>query len=268
MKKFYPVTPELTEKLRQGKLTAAEWRIWSYLISVDPWGSQYKNVDTLTVMAICEVSKATYYRAIAKFDELGLFDFQDKGFSIKNRYGVASLRDETDTSLDSKNESQNCEKSLKNETTFSKMRRLSQICDNESPEPSPSLDSTTPKINKINKINKREREANFLKFLESTPGFRDFCIRKSQELPDRPVLIESWMIANFEELKGLWLKQQNSGVDQNSAAVEQPQKFPRVEEAIAAGELRQDSLYRDAVFDNLGNWWKKADWEARHEPAI
>ena len=71
MKNFYPVTPELAETLRQGKLTAAEWRIWSYLISVDPWGNQYKNVDTLTVMSTCEVSKATYYRAIAKFVKIG-----------------------------------------------------------------------------------------------------------------------------------------------------------------------------------------------------
>lgn len=41
MKNFYPVTPELAETLRQGKLTAAEWRIWSYLIGVDPWEKQF-----------------------------------------------------------------------------------------------------------------------------------------------------------------------------------------------------------------------------------
>ena len=63
---FYPITPEVSRKLRQGKLTAAEWRIWSYLIEIDPWGDIYKDIDTLTVMAECDVSKATFYRAIAK----------------------------------------------------------------------------------------------------------------------------------------------------------------------------------------------------------
>lgn len=31
---FYPVTPEVSRKLRAAKLTAAEWRIWSYLIAI------------------------------------------------------------------------------------------------------------------------------------------------------------------------------------------------------------------------------------------
>jgi hypothetical protein len=142
-----------------------------------------------------------------------------------------------------------------------------------SPKPSPSKASTTLQINKTNKIiQKREREANFLKFLASTPRFRDFCIRKSQELPDRPVLIESWICSNFEELKGLWERSQDSGVDQSSAArqgslsapqlpEDSAQKSLRVDEAIAGGELRQDPLFPDAVFDKLGNWWKKEDWE-------
>ena len=69
---FYPITPEVSRKLRQGKLTAAEWRIWSYLIEIDPWGDIYKDIDTLTVMAECDVSKATFYRAIAKLDKAGL----------------------------------------------------------------------------------------------------------------------------------------------------------------------------------------------------
>ncbi len=66
---FYPVTPEVSKKLRQGKLTAAEWTIWSYLIEVDPWGDVYKDIDTLTVMTECDVSKATYYKSIAKLDK-------------------------------------------------------------------------------------------------------------------------------------------------------------------------------------------------------
>ncbi len=70
MKNFYPVTPEVSRILRAAKLTAAEWRIWSYLIEIEPWGDAYQDVSTLTVLQNCDVSKATYYRAIAKFQEL------------------------------------------------------------------------------------------------------------------------------------------------------------------------------------------------------
>ncbi|MEG4065618.1 hypothetical protein [Microcoleus sp. SVA1_A1] len=267
MKQFYPVTPELTETLRQGKLTAAEWRIWSYLITIDPWGNQYKDVETLTVMSVCEVSKATYYRAIAKFDELELFDFQDKGFSIKNRYGATSLKNETPESLDGENQSQICETSLKNETRSSEMRQDPQICENRSPEPAPSNSSKPSKIIKIIKTNKKEREGEILKFLESTPSFRDFCLRKAQGLPSVPVLLDSWIVANFDELEGLWAKSQTSSGVQNSArpavvVVEAAiNKYPQVQERIDRGELKQDPIFPEGVYDEQGGWWKKADLE-------
>ena len=69
---FYPLTPEVSKKLLEAKLTAAEWRIWIYLVGIDPWGDIYKDIDTLTVMTECDVSKATFYRAIAKLDKAGL----------------------------------------------------------------------------------------------------------------------------------------------------------------------------------------------------
>ncbi|MEA5619024.1 hypothetical protein VB711_14410 [Cronbergia sp. UHCC 0137] len=57
-----------------------------------------QDIDTLVVMTECKVSKATFYRAIAKFQELELFDFQDQGISIRNLNGVFSLRNETTVS--------------------------------------------------------------------------------------------------------------------------------------------------------------------------
>lgn len=69
---FYPLTWDITAKLRKGKLTAAEWRIWSYLVEMHPWGDVYQKIETLEIMQKCSVSKATFYRAIAKFQELGV----------------------------------------------------------------------------------------------------------------------------------------------------------------------------------------------------
>lgn len=140
---FYPLTPEVSKKLLEAKLTAAEWRIWIYLVGIDPWGDIYKDIDTLTVMTECDVSKATFYRAIGKFQELGLFDIQDKGISIRNLAGVSSLKNETAVS-EMRQDSQNCETRLKNETKKSKVRQNSQDCEKQSPEPLPDKPSEAP----------------------------------------------------------------------------------------------------------------------------
>ena len=133
--KFYPLSPSYTQKLREAKLTAKEWAVWSYLISVDPWGDKYQDLNPLTVMAECDCSKSTFYRAIAKLQDLKLFDFQDKGFCFKNEMGAERLR----------------EGYRKNETEFpkmrppvSKMRQESQKWENQPPEPAPSADRRTP----------------------------------------------------------------------------------------------------------------------------
>lgn len=78
--KFYPLTPDVAKKLRKAKLTAAEWRFWIYLVELDPYGDseallqadRYHDLDTLSIISELEISKATYYRAIEKFQELGL----------------------------------------------------------------------------------------------------------------------------------------------------------------------------------------------------
>ena len=71
--KFYPLTPELGEKLRNSKLTAAEWRLWSYLVEIDSWGDKYQYLpSTLEIMQKVDIKKSTFYAAIAKLDKAGL----------------------------------------------------------------------------------------------------------------------------------------------------------------------------------------------------
>lgn len=123
---FYALTPEVAETLRQAKLTAAEWRIWSYLVGLDPWGDRYIEVETLDILQQCECSKATFYRAMGKFQEIGLFDFQAK-LSFKNEAGFSKSVSKTRT------ESQNCETSLKNETPS--LKNETAVAEMRKPEP-------------------------------------------------------------------------------------------------------------------------------------
>ena len=140
---YYPLTPIMTKKLRRLDLTAAEWRMWSLLIEKDSWGDRYCDLESLEVMTECNVSQATFYRAIIKFKEYGLFDFQDKGFQFKNHYGISKMR----------NDSQACESIVKNENAFSemrngfsKMRNDSQACENQPPDCPPDKNPGSPQI--------------------------------------------------------------------------------------------------------------------------
>jgi hypothetical protein len=70
---FYPLTSKTLEKLYQANLTAAEWRLWNYLVVTDPWGDNYKDLpDTLIIMEKVGIKKSTFYAAIAKLDKAGL----------------------------------------------------------------------------------------------------------------------------------------------------------------------------------------------------
>jgi hypothetical protein len=82
---FYPLTPDMGQRLRNANLTAAEWRLWSYLVEIDPFGDRYFELpDTLSIMQVCNIKKTSFYKAMAKFQSLELFDFQNKGFFVRN----------------------------------------------------------------------------------------------------------------------------------------------------------------------------------------
>jgi hypothetical protein len=110
--KFYSLTPETGKRLREANLTAAEWRLWSYLAEKEPFGDRYQEFNTLTVMQECEISKTTLWRAMSKLQDLCLFDFQDRGIYFKNETGISKT----------KQEFQKRNGNFKNETEISKMK--------------------------------------------------------------------------------------------------------------------------------------------------
>ena len=190
--KFYPLTTDVARKVRLAKLTAAEWRIWSYLVEMDPWGERYQDLEVLTVMSECSVSKATLYRAFVKLENLELFDFQEQGFSFKNSTGVSKMRPV----------SQICDSSLKNETVVSEMKQVSQICENPTPEPLPdklsdvsqTIQITTDLIQTFQK--QGEGEKVFL--AEKNPDNEQQSEARESNLPN---LVPVFSILNSEKLK-------------------------------------------------------------------
>ena len=174
--KFYPLTSEITTILRQAKLTAAEWRLWSYLIELDPWGDRYEDLpSTLTIMQEVGIKKSTFYAAIAKFQKLELFDFQDKGFAFRNLRGIPKIR-----------------------KVVQEIGNDSENSENQSSEPLPAKDSNSPQTIKTysdfkDSLSKSERE-NFLNFVREE--IKDF----KPQIKD----LEAWLASKNQAGQNRW----------------------------------------------------------------
>jgi hypothetical protein len=159
---FYPFASSMAKKLREAHLSAAEWRFWSYLIEHDPWGDRYKELDPFDILRECGMSKATYYRAKAKLQKLGLFDFQESKVSYRNLEGISQIRQEP----------QKSDSSLKNKTANPEMRPNPQKRENQ------SLESFASKACKT-----LQTFSDLLKTLSEgmRESFEKFCLKKIQE---------------------------------------------------------------------------------------
>jgi hypothetical protein len=95
---YFRLTPTVRDKLLELKLTAAEWRIWCYLVSLDPFGDRGAKFSPAELMLKCAVKKSTYFAAKAKFQKLGLFDFQDGVTKVFNLQGYLNHSEISDDS--------------------------------------------------------------------------------------------------------------------------------------------------------------------------
>ena len=171
---FYPFTASIAKKLRKANLSAAEWRFWAYLTEQDPWGDRYKELDPLDIMRECGISKATYYRAKAKLQQLGLFDFQESKVNFRNLTGISTIKQET----------QKSEPSLKNETADLEMRPEPQKRENQPLESLASKVSTT-----------LQTFSDLLKTLSEgmRESFEKFCLKKIQECSFKIGSRKAWL---------------------------------------------------------------------------
>lgn len=138
---FFQLTPSLAETLRE-QLTRAEWRLWSYLSTLEAFGDRFKDCPDLPeILQQAGLSKATFYRAMAKFEELGIFAVQWGRRQIRNLKGarVNALTPRQDDSHDDTNTRQESHDNMDGSRTFfsdqeivSSMRQQSHQRDFES----------------------------------------------------------------------------------------------------------------------------------------
>jgi hypothetical protein len=166
---FYALTETISEMLRKIHLTAAEWRLWSYLSTLDQYGDRLRDLPPLpVVLSRCQIGKSTFYAAIAKFQKHGIFDFQPTGFKFRNRQGVKSqffsegeiVRDFGQQSENSESESEISETSLYKEVSNSLSEGEGEVDEkiNQSgdPETPPASLEVQPKISETKKHSKQD----------------------------------------------------------------------------------------------------------------
>ena len=160
------------KRLRKANLSRHEMNLWLYLTELDPYGDRYSLLpNAMEIMTELKMSKATYFRAKARLQELELYDFQEEKVSFRNLTGVSFLRLESQK-RDSESQKRDC----------------------EPPELLPDKDYSTSQTiqtysNFIQTLSEKQRE-NFLKF----------GLKKAAELPKPPILPERWISVNFAEL--------------------------------------------------------------------
>lgn len=270
------------------KLKPSEKDVLYYLRTLSPFGDRPLKMSvrgiarTLSEGKGQEVSPSTVSRALKELDRLGLIEMELLKISVTVNPFSKSKEVENQPLEVLSPRNNECGHATVNVATQHLMRprnsRGSKSAARKGSRSSQTIQTNTPNT-------QRERSENFLEILEADPEFKDFCFRKASELPDRPVLVEKWILSNFKELESLY-KTKTSPVVKYSAAAEftrnekqatkqtattlrqssvQAEELPKVAIALALGEVTQDPLFPEGIFNIDNTWFKKTDWEAMQD---
>ena len=154
---FFMLTPDVRDRLLEIKLTAAEWRVWCYLVSLDPFGDRGAKFSPAELMLKCSIKKTTYFSAKAKFQKLGLFDFRDGVTKVVN---LQTSLEQTTSGYSQQAEIIESEIS-ESEFGNSESRSLKPLASKASKSPQ----TIQTYLDFKDSLSERERE-NFLKFVE------------------------------------------------------------------------------------------------------
>ncbi len=167
---FFMLTPNVRDKLLEAKLTAAEWRIWCYLVSLDPFGDRGAKFSPSELMLKCGVKKTAYFKAKAKFQRLGIFDFKDGTTKVFNLQGSSQHSEKKEYSQQAKLiESANAESESANaEYQSANAEYQSANAEYQPSKPLPAEDSGSLKTIKTIKTN-QTRAVGKISSEETTP---------------------------------------------------------------------------------------------------
>jgi hypothetical protein len=175
MARFFKLTPEMGKLLREN-LTLSEWKLWSLFVDYDSFGDKYVEIPPLIeILMECDISQATFYRAIAKFKKLNLFDFQyDKAY-------IRNLSSSTALSLTHENSTithenftithENSTLTHENSSIYKEYKEFKTLSE------------------ALSEFSEQEREK-----------IERFCKKEADLLPEPPRLVTKWILKNLDDL--------------------------------------------------------------------
>jgi hypothetical protein len=195
MSQFYKMTlTDAIEQHKAGCITAIGLvNIYFQIELKQGWKKRYNPKDIYTKL---DISKATFYRALAKLQVENYISFEIHGeITVTN----TNLRNKTEV-LNLRQESQVCDESLKSKTEVLNLRQESQVCDNQRLEPAPSTASRPP-----SDLYSDSYQTYLISLSEGErKNFLNFCQEEAKKLPKPPTLPMRWIERNLEDLKAKW----------------------------------------------------------------
>ncbi len=218
---FFMLTPDVRDRLLEIKLTAAEWRVWCYLVSLDPFGDRGAKFSPAELMLKCSIKKTTYFATKARFQKLGLFDFKDgptkvvnlqtsseksensthsqQAKTIESEISEYSQQVEVIESEISESEFENSESEFEiSESEFEISEFQSEISDNRSPKPLPRKASKTPQT--------LQNYSDFIRSLsdDARDNFFEFVREEIKHL-EKPINdLEAWLASKTKAQQNRW----------------------------------------------------------------
>ena len=270
---FYQTPNSMAIKAIRGKLTAADWALWSYLQMIDPFGD--KMIELPKIPEIAEaigISSRQIKRSLSRLEELELYVWEPILVRGQNLAGKKAKElcqqkrinksSEKNKMTDLSDSGQSCPNDDRIVQTMTDLSKNGQNCPNREPEPLPSNGSKSPQTYSdfIQTLSEGERE-----------NFLEFSKKKAGSLPKPPQLTIKWIEANFEDLHCQWLdtKKQNCKYNFEAYSESQHQMWYGqlqvvVEGAIKLGDDKNLQLFfKDEFYKCWFNWAKTTRADVR-----
>ena len=218
MTRFFKLTTEISQIVRKANLTAAQLKIWLYFTEIDPFGDNYIELpELIEIQQECgDISQKTFYRAIAKFKELNLFDFQyNKAFIRNQQSNGTKVKNVQAKDKNVQVEDKNVQVEDKNvqPTIYTEIQTLLDSNAHEEKKAIATLDpaTTSPTLSEIPKIKidslVKAQSGNGENFPAAAVDLKNPEIKVFDWLPDGPWKIDGKLDPNFRDfVANDWLK--------------------------------------------------------------
>ncbi|MCA6508852.1 MAG: hypothetical protein IM565_02255, partial [Pseudanabaena sp. M109S1SP2A07QC] len=81
---FYTLRPEIVQSIAKHGMSKAESKLFYYLLQLDPFGDRPIKLKVAEILLATGIGKTAYHAAVAKFEQLGWFDFKHTDVYISN----------------------------------------------------------------------------------------------------------------------------------------------------------------------------------------